>query len=340
MSATSTRPYSAAITARSRPGRSPGSRAPREPPPRVSDRGAVRRTRSLAPSPTGRCIEDHQLHTARHPRGRSRAPTRTPRGAPRSGRGSCSSIVTGAAAWSSRWKRVTAAKKPGPEPRRPRAGLHSPRHRRGPTPPADVTASIAVTLMQAGPWIPRVPSVAALEQIAADGDAGAVTDREEQVVLPQRRVQRGALHARLGAGRPRHRVEAEVIQGREVEQEPAVAQVGAHPAVTARADAELHALRAGELDGSHDVLLAVGLDHEVRVAIRGARVPDGARPRLLVAGVPRRGPPRRSPPSSARRSRQVRSADAARAPGWPGSRTPPRSAGRALSAGPRAWPPV
>jgi hypothetical protein len=131
-----------------------------------------------------------------------------------------------------------------------------------------------------------VPAEAALQQVAAEGDAGAVPGREEEVALSQRDQQLVAAHARPDHCRPRLGIDLDRVQPGDVEQHAAVAQVVAGPAVAAGADSDPQALGAGLPDRGYQVRLALRLNDQVGEAGGRASVPDGGTPRLLVPVLP------------------------------------------------------
>ena len=180
---------------------------------------------------------------------------------------------------------MTAPKKPGPAPRAAQSrsawfslvGAHQLAVGRDDVDRLDAHARRAVDA--------PVPAEAALQQVAAEADAGAVAGGEEQVVLGELREQlvaRAARARRVAVIAPASTVT--LVEARDVEQQPAVAHVVAGPAVAAGADADPHPLaRAPCRTAATTSCLARGLDDHVRDTLRRPRVPDAARARRLVA---------------------------------------------------------
>ena len=138
-----------------------------------------------------------------------------------------------------------------------------------------------------------VPSVTALEQIAADANALAVAGGEEQVLG----VEFGREDAAPLAG-ARHRAHLVLVDGRliepaHVEQQTAVPQMVGGPAVSTRADSDpkIVGLRVGER--GDDVIVVAGLHDHRRISVRHPLVPHRRAPGVLITVIaPSEVPPR------------------------------------------------
>ncbi len=131
-----------------------------------------------------------------------------------------------------------------------------------------------------------VPAVAALEQVAADRHAHAVTGGKEQVLLLERGQQIAAGTAGLDRGGHRVPVNLDRAQARHIEQHAAVAEVVARPAVASGAHADPHVGLPRFKDGRDHVRLALGENDQIRKALGRARIPHGAPARLFIAALP------------------------------------------------------
>ena len=129
----------------------------------------------------------------------------------------------------------------------------------------------------------RVPPVAAAEQEPGQADVGTMTDREEQPVADQGLMHLAADHAGLDGHRPGDRVHGDLAQPGQVEQQAAVVQVPAAPAVPAGAQRDLEALGAGVPDRGRCVILGDRDHDEIGIPGRLARVPHRVLASLLVA---------------------------------------------------------
>jgi len=139
--------------------------------------------------------------------------------------------------------------------------------------------------------VPGVPAVTAAEQEAGQADVRPVADREEQAAGADRVVHLQAEHAGLHRRGPSGLVHGDPAQSGQVEQQAAVAQVDAIPAVAARAHRHRQPAGAGVVHRRHHVGLAGGQHDHGRVAGRPAGVPHRVGPGLLVpvvAGSPDR----------------------------------------------------
>ena len=127
--------------------------------------------------------------------------------------------------------------------------------------PSAVTASTASMDRHAGAKSARVPAVAPAEQEPGEADVRAVADREEQPVRYQRLVHVGADHPGLHGDSVSGWVHGDLAQPGQVEQQAAVVQVPAAPAVPAGAQRDLEALGAGVPDRRGCVILG-DRDHD------------------------------------------------------------------------------
>ena len=97
--------------------------------------------------------------------------------------------------------------------------------------------------------------VALLQTAPGQADVGPVPHREEQAVLGEGFVDLHADDAGLDHGRARGRVHADLAQPRKVQQQRALAQVDAVPAVAARTNGDLQAVLPREVHRVEDVVL-------------------------------------------------------------------------------------
>jgi hypothetical protein len=137
--------------------------------------------------------------------------------------------------------------------------------------------------------VPGVPAVAAAEQEAGQAHVRAVADREEQAAGADLVVELHADDPGLHRRGPGGRVHGDLAQPGQVQQQAAVAQVDAVPAVPARAHRHGQPAGAGVVHRGHHVVLVGGRDDHGRVAGRLAGVPHRVGPGLLVplvAAVP------------------------------------------------------
>ncbi len=131
-----------------------------------------------------------------------------------------------------------------------------------------------------------VPALAALQQVAAEPDRGAVPGRERAAPSGQVRGQfEAALDGRADRDDAGGLVVADVAQGAQVDEEPAVAQAPGRPGVPARADGDRPVPLGGQPDGGDEVIVVARQQDGRRVPVRDPRVEDPPDPGFLVAGL-------------------------------------------------------
>jgi hypothetical protein len=131
----------------------------------------------------------------------------------------------------------------------------------------------------------EVPTEAAVEEKAAQRNRGAVSDWKRESMRRQLTVELASDHGGANYGAARLRIDGNLVEAPEVDQQAIIAKREANPTMSSSAHRDLHSICAGEPDRFETISVGSGLDDDTRMSLGYELIPDHRAPEAFVTGV-------------------------------------------------------